>query len=242
MPYVHQIEFGVRPEKMDLWIPHAHNNLSVMARQEGLLCMRVYRDRSQPTRFFSLRVWRSKEDSLRALASPEVKLATSTNPAHGMSEGFTRIEHELVLLDHVFGRKGVRNFLHPGTGFAHHLWTNVLPENLERWTPYRRNCASIMARHNGVTSYEIMQDTADPTMFLVLRNYENDSFAHIMRGGATPYRPTQEVQYTTKPARDFEVYKGSKPVVYTDCDLFDGVLGPNAAEAYQEFMENLEPV
>jgi quinol monooxygenase YgiN len=240
--YVHQYEFGVRPEKMDLWTPHAHNNLSVMARQPGLLSMRLLRDRTEPTRFFSIRVWRSKEDAQRALASPEVKLATSTNPAHRMSEGFTTIEREFTLLDHVFGRKGVKNFLPLGGGFAHHLYTNVLPENLERWTPYRRNCASVMARQNGVTSYEIMQDQHDPTWFLVLRTYEDESYATVMKGGTTPYRPNDEVKYVIKPATDFDVYRGSQPVQYSDCELFDGVLGLNGAEYYAEFMENLEPV
>ena len=118
MPYVHFYEFGVRPETMDLWVPHAHNNLSVMARKEGLLSMRLFRDRQEPTHFFSIRVWRTKEDAQRALASPEVQLAIRTNIDHGMSEGYPTIEREFTLLDHVFGRKGVKNFLRLDGGFT----------------------------------------------------------------------------------------------------------------------------
>src|SRR5262249_38338989 len=142
----------------------------------------------------------------------------------------------------VFGRRGFRNFLHPGKGFAHHLFTHVPPEKIAAWMPYRRNCASVMARQNGVTSYEIAQDLAGPSVFLGLRNYEEESCTTAILGGAPPYIATPEIEYVTKPAQDFALYAGARPVEYTDCDLFDGVTGPAAAVDYQAFMENLEPV
>src|SRR5437868_2122975 len=111
MPFVHQYIFGVRPDRLDLWIPHAHNNLSVMARQPGLFTMRLYRWRANPDWWFSLRVWRSKEYCDRALATPEVRLATSTNPKHQMSEGYQGSQRSFELLDHTFGRTGLAAFL-----------------------------------------------------------------------------------------------------------------------------------
>jgi quinol monooxygenase YgiN len=240
-PYVHFYQFGVRPETMDVWVPHAHNNLSVMARQEGLMSMRLFRDRQDPTRFFSIRVWRTRADAERALASPEVQLAIRTNVEHRMSEGFPTVERAFALLDHVFGRKGVRNFLRREGGFTQVVFVNVLPENLERWTPYRRNSASVMARQNGVCSHETMQDLDDPTQYLVLRNYEDDSYASDMKGATAEYRPNREIQYVTKVAADLGVYKGSQPSRFVDCDTWDGVLGPDGAADYRRFMEELEP-
>lgn len=241
MVYVHQYTFGVRPEKMDLWIPHAHNNLAVMARQPGLMSMRIFRWRQQPDWFFSVRVWRSKADSDRALASPEVQLVTRTNPAYGLSEGYAGSQREFELSDHVFGMRGIAGFL-PEGGFAHHLIVHVPPENIAAWTPYRRICASVMARQPGVAAYEVARDLADPTRFLVLRTYTDEHAARIMKGGQTPYAPTKEVEYITQIARDRDFYRGADPVVYTDCDLFAGVLGLEGEALYAAFMASLVAV
>src|SRR5438309_1649384 len=109
--------------------------------------------------------------------------------------------------------------------YVHQIEFGVRPEVMDLWTAHAHNNLSVMARHTGLTSYEIMQDLNDPEVFLVLRNYEDVAFSHIMRGGHTPYQPTKEVQYVTKVTGDFGLYKGSRAVEYTDCDIFDGVIG-----------------
>lgn len=222
-PHVHHL--ALRAERLDL--AAAHDEVAALARQPGLLSLRLYRDRQDPARLLAVHVWGSRDEATRGavFAADRVEAA-----------------REYALLDFVWGRRGPANFLRPGTGFAQHLITHVLPGKLAAWTPYRRNCASVMARQTGVTSYEIMQDLADPTLFLVLRGWESTAHGGIMMGGTTAYRPNEEIRYVTRPATDLRLYEGALPVVYTDCDLVAGAFGPGGAERYARWMETLEPV
>jgi quinol monooxygenase YgiN len=255
-PYVRHLELGVKPDRLELWRALARNTLSVMARQDGLLSMRVYRQWRDSTespeaapaedgaspRFISIAVWRSRDDCSRALASQEVELATDIATERELRDGPV-IERELELIDHVWGRKGPRAFLWPTEdGFANHLFTHVPAHKRHAWDPYRRNFASVMARQNGVTSYEAFQDLHDPEIVLVLRNYERRSFASIMKGASATYQPNREVDYATRPARELDLYRDARPVVYTDCVPWDGVVGTNGIALYQELTESLEPL
>jgi quinol monooxygenase YgiN len=240
VPYVHQIEVPVSPTQADDWRARARNHLSVMARREGLMSMRLYHDLARPERFLTIAVWRSRDDSQRALESREVALAPGGAAGGGGATAQTVREFELI--DFVWGRRGPRAFLAVPGGFAQHLYTHVTAAKREAWEPYRRNFGSVMARQNGITSYEMMQDLADPEVVLVLRNYESGAYGSVIKGASSDYRPNREVQYATRPALEFNVYEGARPVEYTDCELVDGVVGPGGIEHYQQFMENLQPV
>jgi len=252
VPYVRHLELGVKPDRLEPWRAIARNTLSVMARQDGLLSMRVYREWREsraaaspgaggPLRFISIAVWRSRDDCFRAMASREVRLIADSESERDLRDGPV-IERELELIDHVWGRKGPRAFLCLDDGFANHLFTHVPADKRRAWDPYRRNFASVMARQNGVTSYEAFQDLHDPEIVLFLRNYERRSFASIMKGASATYEPNREVDYATRPARELDLYRDAKPVVYTDCVPWDGVVGANGLALYQEFMESLEPL
>ena len=239
MPYVHQTEIAVSPAQVDDWTARARNQLSVMARQAGLMSMRLYRDLQRPERFLTIAVWHGPQDRLRALEAREVGLVLGTG---GRESGAAASVREFELIDFVWGRRGARAFLSLPGGFAQHLYTHVPAAKREAWEPYRRNFGSVMARQNGITSYEMMQDLADPEVVLVLRNYESDAYGSVIKGASSDYRPNREVQYATRPALELNVYEGARPVEYSDCALLDGVVGPRGIELYQELMEKLEPV
>lgn len=235
--YLHHIQFGVVPAKFDIWAAHAHNNLSVMARMQGLVLMRILRDRDDPNRFFSIRLWRSKEDSDRALATPEVHLVTKTNPELGLSEGFPTVYKEYRLLDIVFGREGVEGYA-SAEGFTNHIEVHVPPQKQSLWHPYRRNCASVWARQPGLLSYEVAADLNDPDLFLVMRTFRDRESS--LRGPEG--EPNEEIKLSVKPATDLNLYEGARGSVYAACDLFDAVYGPDGTDALRQFMANLQPV
>jgi quinol monooxygenase YgiN len=242
MAYVWQAELRVRPEKVGLWTPHLHNELSVLARKAGLLSARLLRDKLVPERFLSFEVWQNRAAAQNAHQSPEARLLAQARQAHGVDETPSVFVREMELIDHVWGRKGASAFLPIGAGFAQLVHVHVPAEKLDAWAPYRRNCGSIMARHNGVASYEMARDLADPTLFLVLRVYDDESFASIMKGATGPYTPTREIQYAIRAVQDLDLYAGSRPPEYIDGQLWDGVLGLSGIELYGEFMQGLEPV
>ncbi len=236
--YVHEIYFGVVPGKYAVWAAHAHNNLAVMSRMEGLALMRILRDRKDPNRFISHRVWRSKADSDRALASPEVQLATSANPKLGLSEGFETIVREYDLLDIVFGmERGVTGYS-GAFGFINHIRVHAPKGKQSIWHAYRRNCASVFARQPGLVSYEIAADRSDPEMFLVMRSWKDKEASLLGPEG----KPNEEVKLVVKPATDHKLYEGARGSQYLELDVWDAVYGPGAAEALRDFMRNLKPV
>ena len=85
--YVHHIEFNVRPDLFDKWEVHAGVSLGTFRRMEGLVLIRLLRDLDDDTRFVSLRVWRSKEDSDRAAASREMAAISDRAQAGRFGEG-----------------------------------------------------------------------------------------------------------------------------------------------------------
>ena len=237
--YVHEIEFGVVSEKFHLWAPHAHNNLSVMSRKEGLIMMRLFRDRKTPNRWFSHRVWKSKTHSDAALASPEVQLAVKTNPELGLSAGFKNVVREFELIDFVFGLEGPDAYrMREGfEGFCYHIDVHVPKEVQSQWHPYRRNSASVFARQPGLLSYEIARDLHNPEMFLVMRSFETREAA--MCGPED--KPTEEVKLVVKPATDYKLYAKARGSIYAQCDVWDMVYGPGAKDALKTFMKGLKP-
>ncbi len=236
--YVHHIEFGVVPAKFDIWAAHAHNNLSVMSRQPGLVLMRLLRDRNKPANWVSHRIWRGKADSDRALASPEVQLAVKTNPDLGLSEGFPTVFKEYQLIDVVFGmERGVTGY-GGSFGFTNHIRVHVPRAKQHLWHPYRRNCASVWARQPGLLSYEIAADLADPEMFLVMRSFR-DKEASLL---GSEWKPNEEIKLSIKPATDYKIYEGARGSRYMECDVWDAVYGPTGPEAFREFMRGLKPV
>jgi hypothetical protein len=169
------------------------------------------------------------------MSTPDVRLAKTAVEEMAAPE-----EHHLELLDHVWGRRGYDNFFNPGAGFVQLGFVHVPLANLAAWAPYVRNCASVMARQNGVTSYEVLRDPSDPEVFYVVRSYENESFSSIMPGAAeTPRKPTKEVEYAVRPATELGLYDGARPTTHTDCVLIDGVFGVGARMYYTQFMEGL---
>jgi quinol monooxygenase YgiN len=208
--------------------------LSAASRDEGMLSGRLLRERTDRPTFALVTVWRSQQAYDRAISTPDIRSAKTAVEEMAIPD-----ERHLQLLDHVWGRRGFDNFLNPGTGVVQLVHVHVPRAKLGAWAPYARNCASVMARQNGVTSYEVTRDLRDPEVFYVLRSYESESFSSIMPGAETPWEPSKELEYVVRPATELGLYDGARPATHTDCALIDGALGPAARTFYTEFMENL---
>jgi quinol monooxygenase YgiN len=225
----------VASDELGTWLAWARLFLSAASRSEGLWSVRLLRERSDTPRFLFVTVWRRQQDFDRAMSTPDLRLVKTA-----VEDMATPEERHLELLDHVWGRRGFHNFLHPGTGFVQIGFVHVPLANQAGWAPYVRNCASVMARQNGVTSYEVTRDLSDGEMFYVLRSYENESFSLIMPGAAeTPRKPSKEVEYAVRPATELGLYEGARPATHTDCVVIDGAFGPGARGFYAQFMEDL---
>jgi quinol monooxygenase YgiN len=236
MPYIHLARCSV-PSNQLTWMAWARLFLSAASRSEGLWSARLLRERGDEPMFLFVTVWQSQEDFDRAMSTPDVRLAKTA-----LEDAATPHRRQLELVDHVWGRGGSDNFLTPGTGFLQLCFVHVPLANLAAWTPYVRNCASVMARQNGVTSYEVARDLSDPEVFYVLRSYESESWSAIMPGAETPWKPSKEIEYATRPATELGLYEGARPAVHTDCVLIDGTLGVGARALYTQFMKDLNSV
>ena len=235
--YVHHIQFGVRPDVYEDWAVHARNSLGSFARMEGLALMRVYRDAEDPTRFLSLRVWRSKADSDRALASPEMAAVSQRAKAGKYGDGFQTISSEFMLWEHTFGREGPESYRTP-QAFTNHI--SVESPNLEEqplWPAYVRNCASVFARQKGLVSYEVMRDLSDPNHHLVLRTWRDKQASRL----SPEFEPNEEVKLVVTPAKDLDFYRNTRRSRYSAWELIDAVYGPTGASDYVRFMQGLKP-
>jgi quinol monooxygenase YgiN len=222
-------------DELKTWLAWARLFLSAASRSEGLWSVRLLRERTDAPRFVFVTVWRSQQDFDRAISTPDLRLVKTA-----VEDMATPEERHLELLDHVWGRRGFHNFLNPGTGFVQIGFVHVPLANLAAWAPYVRNCASVMARQNGVTSYEVTRDLSDPEMFYVVRSYESESFSLIMPGATgTPWKPSKELEYAVRPATELGLYEGARPTTHTDCVLIDGAFGLRARMFYTRFMEDL---
>jgi quinol monooxygenase YgiN len=235
VPYFHLARYSVASDELETWLAWASLFLSAAARSQGLWSVRLLRERTDAPRFVFVTVWRSEQDFERAMSTPDLRLVKAA--VEGMA---TPEERHLELLDHVWGRRGFHNFLNPGTGFVQIAFVHVPLANLAAWAPYVRNCASVMARQNGVTSYEVTRDLSDSEVFYVLRSYESESFSLIMPGAAeTPPKPTRELEYAVRPATELGLYEAARPTTHTDWVLIDGAFGLGAHVFYTQFMEDL---
>jgi hypothetical protein len=169
------------------------------------------------------------------MSTPDVRVAKTAAEDLATAEE----HHHLELLDHVWGRRGFDSFLPPGNGFVQLGLVHVPLANLGAWTPYVRNCASVIARQNGVTSYEVTRHLSDPEVFYVLRSYEAESFSLIAPQSEIPSKPSKEFEYAVRVGRELGVYDGARPAEQTDCILIDGAFGGAARLFYRDFMENL---
>ena len=235
MPYFHLARCSVASDELETWLAWARLFLAAASRSVGLWSVRLLRERTDAPRFVFVTVWRSQQDFDRAMSTPDLRLVKAA--AEDMA---TPEERHLELLDHVWGRRGFHNFLNPGTGFVQIALVHLPLANLAAWAPYVRNCASVMARQNGVTSYEVSRDLSDPEVFYVVRSYESESCSQIMPGATeAPSKPTRELEYAVRPATELGLYEGARPTTHTDWVLIDGALGPSAHVFYTQFMENL---
>jgi quinol monooxygenase YgiN len=237
VPYVHLARYSVESDQLETWMSWALLFLSATSRSEGLWSVRLLRERTNASRFFFVTVWRSQQDFVRAMSAPPLRLAkTAVEDVATAKE-----HHHLGLLDHVWGPRGFDNFLPPANGFVQLGLVHVPLANLGAWTPYVRNCASVIARQNGVTSYEVTRYLSDPEVFYVLRSYEAESFSLIAPQSKTPPKPSKEFEYAVRVGKELGVYNGARPAEQTDCVLIDGAFGGAARVFYREFMENLNP-
>ena len=236
MPYVHLARCSVQPDQ-STWMAWARLFLSAVSRSESLWSARLLRERGDEPRFLFVTIWESQQDFDRAMSAPEARLAKTA-----LGDVATPEERQLELVDHVWGRRGFDHFLTPGTGFVQLGFVHVPRAKLAAWTPYVRNCASVMARQNGVTSYEVARDLSDPEVFYVLRSYESESSSAIMPGAESPWKPSRELENAVRPATELGLYDGARPAVHTDCFLIDGVFGIAARALYTQFMEDLNSV
>jgi quinol monooxygenase YgiN len=235
LPYVHLARYSVASDQLETWLAWARLFLSAASRSEGLWSVRLLRERTDTARFVFVTVWRSQPDFDRAMSTPDLRVAKTA-----VDDMATPEDRHLGLLDHVWGRRGYDNFLNPGSGFVQLGFVHVPFANLGAWAPYVRNCASVMARQNGVTSYEVLRDLSDPEVFYVVRSYENESFSSIMPGASgAPGKPTKEVEYAVRPATELGLYDGARPTTHTDCVVIDGAFGAGARMSYTQFMEDL---
>jgi quinol monooxygenase YgiN len=225
----------VASNRLEVWLAWARLFVSAASRSEGVWSVRLLRERAEGARFVFVTVCQSQPDFDRAMSTADLNLAKTA-----LQDMATPEERHLELLDHVWGRRGYDNFLNPGTGFVQLGFVHVPLANLAAWAPYVRNCASVMARQNGVTSYEVLRDPNDAEVFYVVRSYENESFSSIMPGAAgTPGKPTKEVEYAVRPATELGLYEGARPTTHTDCVLIDGAFGVGARMFYTQFVEEL---
>jgi hypothetical protein len=240
MPFVAHVEYRVPVEKAGAWADYYRVVYSVYARMAGLMLARLLGDARDAGHYFSIGVWRTKEDRARAIASPASRLIAPLNPVAG-DEDSSAETIELELVDHVWGREGPGAWFRDGMGWVTHLWTRVPVDRQAAWTPYRRNMASVLARQNGLVAMDCAVARDDPERFLFLRTWADEKSSLVMRSGER-YAPSQEVVYATLPPKVYDLYAESPPTVFTDCTLVDAVFGPEGLADYAGFMRDLPAV
>lgn len=236
--YVQQTNLEVAPKKLELWLPHARNQLSVLARQSGLVSVRMLRAIDNANRFLFLRTWRDKEAARQVLASAEVQHVDK--PLMDPSLYKSSVEmRDFELLDMVWGRSGPSAFSRLGV-FLNHIEFEVVPEKFDNnWRPYARNFLSVIARQPELVAEEILRSTDNPHRCIAIRSYAGKENSYI----GPEWKPSIELKLSTKPAEDWQVYDHSKfPPKYTDCQVADMVWGPSGAKDYEDFMDSLVPV
>jgi quinol monooxygenase YgiN len=234
--YIQHVEFEVVPETFERWRPYLHNYLAAMARQPGGVSFRVLKTESPQHKFISIRVWLSKEDAERAMASPEIQLVRQVAVDGGFYAGKPAVWTECELLDMVWGWKR-EAFVRKGA-YVDHIMGGVGPGKWDLWRPYARNFVSVIARQPGVVSHETFRFLADPMRFFVLR-----SFASREAGKAGPeFQPPAEMKLATVPAEQRKVYEGGPGTKYHACEVWDAVWGAAGEQAYDVFMRGLKPV
>ena len=236
--YVHHIRFGVRADRFEDWAVHARNSLGAFSRMDGLVLIRLLRDLDDPTSFVSQRAWRAKEDSDRALASPELAIISTRARAGKFGEGFQTVQSEYQLWDQVFGREGLDACQRPGAFVSHISAYAPGSEQQPLWPAYVRNFASVLARQRGLVSYEIARDFRDPNHHLVLRTWRDRESSRI----SPEQEPNREVRLALLPVSQHNFYEGCRPSELAAMEVFDAAYGPQGAEDYAAFVRGLKPV
>ncbi len=236
--YVHHIEFNVRPDLFDRWEVHAGVSLGTFRRMEGLVLIRLLRDLDDDTRFVSLRVWRSKEDSDRAAASREMAAISDRAQAGRFGEGLPPAAYsEYQLWDQVFGCEGPASYRQRGAYVGHILASAPGPEQ-PMWPAYVRNFAAVIARQKGCAAYEIARDLHNPNRHLVLRTWLDRESARV----SPEESPNAEVRLALEPVADHDFYRGLGPAEYRHMEVVDAAHGPSGVEDIDAFHRSLRPV